>query len=262
MNKHNISKYFILPVLPVLFGLFAISGSADGYAEFSISSAGQRFNTGDSFTADIMIKPNGQTYDSVRLKMNYSSELLEVQQIKLNESYKFTYPDNGYDNGSGVLSYGAGIPGGTNESSTFGKISFKAKKDGEAKIMIEPESTILSNGENIFSGMPAVQTYTLSAPAPQTPEKKPEETKPVAKNPAVAKSDEIEEKPAPAENLPAAVVQAKVIEENPQSGKGFIAKYGLSAIFVIAGLIALLMLLVSFILPSEEIKKIKARRQR
>jgi cobalamin biosynthesis Mg chelatase CobN len=59
------------------------------------------------------------------------------------------------------------VPGGTDKNGTFGIVTFKVKAPGEAKVTINPDSLVLSGGENKMAGSGQTVSYTLVAPPNQ-----------------------------------------------------------------------------------------------
>ncbi len=179
MKFTELLKIASLPFLASWMILLPGVSLAEGTASLSISSASQTYNVGQTFQATVSVKAGGKTFDSVRLQMSYPPNMLEVEGFSFGKSFKFTSPDNGFDNASGQLSYGGGIPGGTSQDENFGTIFFKVKKEGQANVAIKPASLVLSAGENISLGQPAEASYLLSAapvqkkqaPANKTPAK-------------------------------------------------------------------------------------------
>lgn len=118
-------------------------------------------DVGQKVIVSLTVDPNGSNYDSAFISIDFPADILEVQSFSLGPSFTSSSPDNGFDNSKGTLSYGAGIPGGTDQKTVFGTIVFNTKKDGTAKISLNSESMVLQNGEDVFSGAPAVAAFSI-----------------------------------------------------------------------------------------------------
>jgi len=136
-------------------------------ASLNLSSSGGSYQVGQTFDVRVNVNPGEDNIDTVRAKLSFSQQQLEIEKFSLDSSYTFPTGSNGYNNDSGTFSYGAGVPGGTGESGTFGVVTFKVKAPGEAKITISPDSLVLSGGENKMAGGGQTVSYTLAAPASQ-----------------------------------------------------------------------------------------------
>lgn len=154
-------------------GLAAVLGGLPvSAATFTFSPPLGSYQVGQDFNVNIYVDSQ-ESFDTVRANLKFSSDVLEVKSFTRNSSFSFPSGENGYNNESGTFTYGAGIPGGTSKGSTFGTITFTVKKPGEAKLEVNGDSLILSEGENKYSGQPASALFHLTGAATPTPSLKP-----------------------------------------------------------------------------------------
>jgi len=159
-------KFLLLVISAVILTFFTQYSYA---ATLSLSSSGGSYKVGQTFDVRVNVSPGEDNIDTVRAKLSFSQQQLEIEKFSLDSSYTFPTGSNGYDNNSGTLSYGAGVPGGTGKSGTFGIVTFKVKAPGEAKVTINPDSLVLSGGENKMAGSGQTVSYILVAPQQQPP---------------------------------------------------------------------------------------------
>lgn len=165
--KNTIFKKLIsFVVLAILAILPITSVFAENTASLSISSQLQNFQIGQTFDASIFADPANQTYDLVRANVSFPAEFLEIQKFTFGPLFAFPSPDNSFDNTTGLFSYGAGIPGGTQVKAFFGTITFKVKKAGQANVQINSDSLIASDGQNIFNQKTTSIAYNFSEATP------------------------------------------------------------------------------------------------
>jgi hypothetical protein len=162
-------------------------------ASLSVSPPQGVYKVGDTFNVSIFTNPEGGSFDTVRAKINFSQDVLEVQKFSLSSSFTHQSGGNTLGTESGQFSWGAGVAGGTSESTVFGTISFKAKKPGEATISVNSDSLVLSDGENTFDGKQVLAVYdVVTAPSPAPVQKQPkpvEKTQPAPVQPSQNEGD-------------------------------------------------------------------------
>lgn len=152
-------KYFFGLVL-LGFSL-ASSSLASGPSFLRISPESGSYNVGDKFSVVISVDPAGQKIDTVRVKLTYPADLLEINNFTVSPSFTFQAGSSGFDNKAGNFSWGAGLAGGTSSSITFGTVNFTVLKTGEAQISINGDSMILSAGEDKFNGQAQLANFDL-----------------------------------------------------------------------------------------------------
>ncbi len=111
---------------------------------------------GEIIEATVKAKAGGREVNAVALAMEYSNEMLSIEQIAYGEDSfcdLFAYAD--YDNEKGEAGIACGTPSpGKNGELEIAKISFRIKEAGTAKIGFGENSLMLLNdgrGTNIFS---------------------------------------------------------------------------------------------------------------
>lgn len=168
-NRHNFS--FMKKIAVLFLGLalsvasFGISTAhAAGSATLTLSPTNTTVETGDSFTLSVLVDPNGESLDTVRLELNYDADMLEVTAFDLGSMFPYQSPSNEIDNTNGMLSQGAFKFGDPVESSgTFATITFHALSAGSASISVDSDSRLIEDGdEKIDAGALGSASITIS----------------------------------------------------------------------------------------------------
>lgn len=143
-NKEQVFKTAITS----LFALFCflVPQFASAAVLFS-QSANQDVYEGQTFVMDWFLDTEGRPINSLDLKINYSQEFLEVQDVSAGNSLVNLWiklPTA--DNEKGLIELIGGIVNGTKESKVpiFHSV-FKVKKSGTASVTLNPGSVVLLN---------------------------------------------------------------------------------------------------------------------
>lgn len=162
------------------------AAQAAGNASLAISPLSGSYKVGQTFNVAIFVDPGGDTIDSVRARLSYPPDLLEIKNFTFGSAFSFQAGGNGFDNNSGTFSYGAGVAGGTAQGTNFGTITFSVKAPGQAQITLGSDSLVLAAGENKYNGSGVVAVFALAkAAAATTPAKDvPKQTAPATEEPA------------------------------------------------------------------------------
>ena len=139
-------KYIIVGTILLVGAMAIVANAGNVYlAPQSISvKAGQTFNV------TVSIDPAGATVYTAVVNVKYPADLVEVKGFTQSGSW-MTLNQTGYDlvdNTNGVLIKTAGYPKGLNGATTFGVVSFRAKKDGVGTISVT-SSTKLLDSKNV-----------------------------------------------------------------------------------------------------------------
>lgn len=156
-------------VVYAALGLAAIMGGLPVCAAtFTFSPPNGSYQVGQDFNVNVYVDSR-EGFDTVRANLKFSADNLEIKNFTRNSSFSFPSGENGHNNQTGTFSYGAGIPGGISQGSTFGTITFRAKSPGQATLEINGDSLILSDGENKFDGKNSTALFSLTSAATPTP---------------------------------------------------------------------------------------------
>lgn len=147
-------------------------------ATLYFSPVQSNYSPGQIVKLNVIVNPNGSTYDTVGADISFSPDVLQVQSVAINPVFSQSSPDNSFSNSAGTISYGAGIPGGSSQTANFATVTFSVKQAGNASVSLRPSSLILKGGENIFTGSGSSASFTVTNP---TVPKKPDPV-PVAKS--------------------------------------------------------------------------------
>lgn len=136
----------------------------------SFSPVSVSIKPGQSFNVSVTVDPQGINNYVEKVELNYPADRLQVNSFTLGSAWMaLTQP--GYDlidNINGVLVKSAGYPGGFSSATTFGTISFYAKKAGSGIIKLGSNSLAFEvNSQSAISGSPI--SFTITAPVVTVP---------------------------------------------------------------------------------------------
>jgi len=152
LKKRIDSRWLFLLVL-FLFPCFFVS-PVEAKTNILFSSNNIVVRAGDFFTVDVSFNADkDKSYTNI-LELKYPVELVEIVSFEMNSDWT-PIAMAGYDildNEGGILLKTAGMPGGFLGKREFGKIIFKAKKDGNASLLVGENSASLNRiNKNIFN---------------------------------------------------------------------------------------------------------------
>ncbi|OGG40716.1 hypothetical protein A3A21_01850 [Candidatus Jorgensenbacteria bacterium RIFCSPLOWO2_01_FULL_45_25b] len=236
--------------------MIASSALAATSASFAPASVSAR--RGQSFTLTIRINPEGTKNYTAKTELRYPADLIEVRSFTFGSGW-MPLSQTGYDltdNTNGVLVKTAGYPGGVSSQTTFGTVSFFAKKSGNAKITLQSSSFALdAASQNVLGGTGLPQTaIVISEPAPS-----------VATETAPAPVSEPEEEPVVEEEPEVSVVEEELPLPQPTASQPLLAQIGslttlgtnnaIVGIFLGAIIIALIAYIIYFLKKNRAPKK-------
>lgn len=123
------------------------TAQAAGTATLSLSPTNTSVETGDSFSLSVLVDPNDESLDTVRVDLSFDPDLVEVLSFDLGSLFPNLSPSNDIDNDAGTLSYGAfkfGTP--VSSSGTLATVTFHALSSGTATIVVENTSRLIDDG--------------------------------------------------------------------------------------------------------------------
>ena len=159
-----LKKYFIgLGLVIILLSLsFSVTHLfAANLANINFSPSTGFYKVGQTFNVSILVDPGAGNIDTVRVKLVFPPDILKVKNFVTSPNFSYQAGTNGFDNSKGLFSWGAGIPGGTTKTVSFGTVTFIVEKTGNARVAVSDGSMILSGGINKFSGQLNSTAYTL-----------------------------------------------------------------------------------------------------
>jgi hypothetical protein len=145
--------------------LLPVSALASGSASLDLSPSSGSYRAGQTFNVNILADPGSERIDTVRAKLTFSPDVLEIKNFSVGSTFSYQAGANSFDNNEGTFSWGAGTPGGTTVSTTFGIITFLVKNEGTGVVSISNDSLALSAGENKFNGQGVSAEFSLLAAA-------------------------------------------------------------------------------------------------
>jgi len=167
-------KKYLLTILLGAFGAMAIAAPALAATNVSFTPVNVSVRQGQTFTLTIGVNPQGVKNYTAKTELHYPAALLEVKSFTFAPSW-MPLAQPGYDltdNTNGVFIKTAGYPGGISSATTFGTVSFLAKKSGNGTIALNSNSFALdANNQNVIGSVTVQTAVVISAPAttPTTP---------------------------------------------------------------------------------------------
>ena len=163
-------KKNILKISLAVLGMVVLTTPALAATTVSLSPASVSVKSGQSFNVSVAVNPQGTNNFVEKVELKYPADILQVNSFTLGSAWMaLTQP--GYDlidNTNGVLIKSAGYPGGLSSATTFGTVSFYAKKAGSGTITIGNNSLAFEvNSQSALSGAPV--SFTITAPAVTAP---------------------------------------------------------------------------------------------
>ena len=161
----------------LLGGLMSLTLAASALAATGVSFSPTNVSVkqGQTFTLTIGVNPQGVKNYTVKTELRFPADLLEVKSFSFANGW-MPLSQTGYDltdNTNGVLLKTAGYPGGLSAATTFGTVSFQAKKSGNGTISLSGNSMALdANNQNVLSGgaqTAVAVSATVTTPTPVTP---------------------------------------------------------------------------------------------
>ena len=167
-------KKILLTIISAVFGITALTAPAFA-ATVSLSPININAIEGESFNVVIAVDPQSIDNYTAKIALDYPADVLEAKSFVLENGW-MAMTQSGYDlvdNTNGALIKTAGYPGGISSTTTFGTVSFLAKKTGNGSIKVGDEAFVLdANSQDVLSGTPSVSiavTVPSSEPVVQEP---------------------------------------------------------------------------------------------
>ena len=165
-------KKTILTTISTAIVILVLTMPASATTIVSLSPASVNVAQGQNFNAVISVNPQGISNYAEKIELKYPADMLQVNSFILGSTWMaLTQP--GYDltdNTNGLLLKSAGYPGGFSSTTTFGTVSFYAKKAGSGTITIGNNSLAFEvNSQSALSGSSVSFTTTAPASVPVAP---------------------------------------------------------------------------------------------
>lgn len=128
-----------------IFILFALGTSPvfAGSIDFNIENDNSRI--GDEILIDIVLKTEGQSYNTVSGKLEVGPDF-EIRKIKTGNSVISAWIENPSESKSGQINFSGIIAGGFNGDRTIFKLIIVPKKEGSLRLSITDISILLNDG--------------------------------------------------------------------------------------------------------------------
>ena len=140
-----------------------------------LSPTNVNVNSNQAFTLTVTLDPQGESNYTNKLELNFPFDLVEVKSFAFSAGW-VPVSQPGYDlvdNSKGVLIKTGGYPGGISAPTTFGTVTFSAKKTGTGLINVSGNSLALDAfSKNVLASQLNQISIKISSPPP-VPAQKP-----------------------------------------------------------------------------------------
>ena len=143
-------KQFIagIVILILASSLVPFSVLAAGSATMEFSQTKVSIEAGEKFDLTVTFDAKSESIDTVRSVVTFDPTILNVESASLIGQFNRNAPGNYFDNKTGKVFWGGFTLEALKEKSgSFAKITFSAKQAGKTTVAIDPESKMISNGE-------------------------------------------------------------------------------------------------------------------
>jgi len=242
-------KKTFLKVIGISAGLMLVAVPALAATTASLAPSTVNVTQGQNFNLAVSVNPAGAKNYTIKIKLNYPADLLEVQSFTFGSNWMplIQADYDLIDNTNGVLIKTGGYPGGLSANAAFGTISFSAKKSGSGTIKFDSASLALdATNQNVFSGGNQVSVTIAQATASQsakpTTSTSPEPSISVSVSPSISAS------PTPSETVAASPSPSATTENqaaNLFAGIGNILSLGSGS--AIVAIIVILLVIIGIV---------------
>jgi len=152
LNKTNpgpINTKILLIVLTLISAFVAGLPLAARAAEASLflSPASGQYQVGSTFRVKIKTDSNGAAINAAEAKVLFPRDILEVKNVsKQNSIFKLWPEEPVFSNSKGEISFQGGVPGGFTGEGVIFSVNFRAKKIGEAKVLLSQAKVLAADG--------------------------------------------------------------------------------------------------------------------
>lgn len=167
-SKQQISL-LVKVALVALFLLF--STQTIHAAQVQLSPASGTYGSGQTFTANIQVDPEGKSINAVEAKITFDSTKLSVVSIsKTGSVFSLWTTEPTFSNTAGTIDFGGGSPSPFSNKSTLVSVTFRTLAEGSGTVRVTSASALAADGlgTDVYTG--AVNgTYTITAASTPTP---------------------------------------------------------------------------------------------
>ncbi len=176
-QMQKIKKWWLVFAFLLLTTLYLLPTSAHA-ATFSLSSASQTFEVGETFDVSILLDTQGQEINAVELGLEFPADKLQVVSPNTGKSIIEIWAGQPkFNNKDGLVEMRGGFPGGiTITNGLITTIRFRVKASGSSFLQFTPDTKVLANdgqGTNVLVRTPgAIYAATLpraAGPAVSSP---------------------------------------------------------------------------------------------
>ena len=145
LKTTNLFKIFFLLLFLIL--VFIYPGDVEA-AKLYLKLNQDEYGVGDTFLAEIRLDTEGEYINAVEVNLEFPQDLLEVKDFSTGNSILTLWiKEPVFSNRDGTVSFSGGTPGGYQGiKDALGRIAFKVKKTGNARINFGESQVLLNDG--------------------------------------------------------------------------------------------------------------------
>jgi hypothetical protein len=145
-------------------------------ATITLTPASGQYESGQTFTAQFRVNPEGDDVNAVEANLSFDSDVLEVVSLsKDGSAFSLWTTEPEFSNVDGTVTFGGGSPTPFSSPSTVLNATFRAAGEGSGSVNFDDVSILIADGQgtDAFSGATDA-SYTVAASTPEpTPEPEP-----------------------------------------------------------------------------------------
>lgn len=167
---------FLILALAGLFLLFGINYALA--ADVVLSPSTGSYSQGQTFTAVIQARPNGDSINAVEAKLAFDTSVLSVVSLsKAGSAFSLWTTEPTFSNTAGTISFGGGSPTPFSSQSTLVTVTFRTVAEGTGTVSFTSASALAADGQgtDVLEASPSA-TYTVTAASTPPPTETPTAT--------------------------------------------------------------------------------------
>ena len=170
-------SYLIMAIM--LFAATFFLPTAASASTISISPASGSYQSGQTFTTNIRVQPQGNDVNAVEASMSFDRNVLEVVNLSRDGSvFSLWTTEPTFSNSAGTITFGGGSPTPFTSASTILTATFRVIGAGSGEVRFDNVSILVADGmgTDVFAGATSGTYTSTAATTPPPPPPPPPET--------------------------------------------------------------------------------------
>jgi len=171
-TKQKLNFWFSVGLV-FLFSVGLVQPVRAAEASLFLSPGSGQYQVGSTFQVKVKTDSKGTPINAAEAKVSFSQDMLEVRSISKEGSIFKLWPEEPvFSNSKGEVSFKGGVPGGFTGEGVIVSFSFKAKKIGEAKVLLSQAKVLAADGRgtDILSSIQGATFSITEVPPEVVPE--------------------------------------------------------------------------------------------